>query len=45
MLQAPPTHWAVPLGSVGQTLHVVPHAVASPSGAQLVPHLCVPVVH
>jgi hypothetical protein len=45
MPQAPPTHWAMPLGSVGQTLQAVPQAVASLSVAQLVPHLCVPVVH
>jgi hypothetical protein len=45
MPHAPPTHWATPLGSVGQTVHAVPHAVASPSAAHLAAHLCVPVMH
>lgn len=38
-------HCAVPWGSVGQTVHDAPHAVASPSSAQPAPHRCVPVTH
>src|SRR5262245_54378846 len=45
MVQAAPTHWAVPFGSVGQVMHVLPQAATSLSAEHLVPHLCVPVVH
>jgi hypothetical protein len=37
--QVPPTHWAVPFGSVGQAVQAVPHAVASSSRAHRLPHL------
>src|SRR5581483_8725373 len=44
--QTPLVQTAVPLGSVGQTMQVVPHPVASLSGAQRplapTPHRCVP---
>jgi hypothetical protein len=42
---APPAHCATPFGSVGHTVHEVPHAGTSLSIEHLVPHLWVPVMH
>jgi hypothetical protein len=38
-VHAPPTHCAVPFGSVAQAVHAAPHAVVSSSRTHLVPHL------
>lgn len=43
MLHTPPVHLAAPFGSVGHTVHAIPHAVASLSAGHRSPHLWVPV--